>query len=278
MSKRLRDHLRSNLVGYLGVFLALSGTAYATHPGGDNTIDSGDIINSQVRTADVGNNQVRTLDVRDDTLAGGGLAAADLAPASVASSELATNAVPNDGVGDDGSTKLATDSVDFLEIQANAVRSFNVQSESLTGSDITGLTGADITDGSVGAADLSAAALGARAYGRVSATGVLTRSKNVTSVSHPDNGLYCIDPASGIDVATAVLIVGPDRNGNGTDSVAENVSVVSWESTGGACPAGTLKVLTNVYNGDATDDDDGGGNTIGDDLLPDDEPFAFTIP
>jgi hypothetical protein len=51
----------------------LSGTAYATHPGGDNTIDSGDIQDGQVRS----------VDVRDDTLAAGGLQAADLRADSV---------------------------------------------------------------------------------------------------------------------------------------------------------------------------------------------------
>ena len=29
MSSRIRDHLRSNVVGYVAVFIALSGTAFA---------------------------------------------------------------------------------------------------------------------------------------------------------------------------------------------------------------------------------------------------------
>ena len=52
MSKLARDHIRSNLVGYVAVFLALTmGTAYATHPGGADTISAEDIINGQVKSS-----------------------------------------------------------------------------------------------------------------------------------------------------------------------------------------------------------------------------------
>jgi hypothetical protein len=288
MSNRIHAHLRSNVVGYVAVFLALTGTAYATHPGGADTISTGDIIDGQVRTGDVGNDQIRAVDVRDDTLAGGGLTAPDLAPGSVASSELATNAIPSDGTGDDGSTKLATDSVNWLELAFGSVRTQTVLDNSLTGgdlsdnsvtgADVTSLTGTDITDGTIGVVDLSTSATGARAWGRVSAAGVLTRSKNVTSVTHPDVGQYCIDPASSIPASTAVLIVSPDRNGSSQDQVARRFPLIAWESSGAVCPPDTLKVLTNLYDGDETDDDDGGGNTTGDSISPDDEPFAFTIP
>ena len=80
MSTRISAHVRSNVVGYIAIFLfALGGSAYATHPGGKKTIDSVDIIDDEVFSADVAN----------DTLAGGGLAAADLRPDSVGTSEVA---------------------------------------------------------------------------------------------------------------------------------------------------------------------------------------------
>jgi endosialidase-like protein len=95
MSERIGEHIRSNVVGYIALFLALSmGTAYATHPGGANTISSADLINGAVRTADINDtNGVRSADVRNDTLAGGGLAATDLGPGAVATSELVNGAV-----------------------------------------------------------------------------------------------------------------------------------------------------------------------------------------
>jgi hypothetical protein len=61
--------------------------------------------------------------------AGGGLAGnypnPTIAANAVGPTQLQTNAVPNDGSGADGSTKLATNSVNFLEIGPNAVRDFN---------------------------------------------------------------------------------------------------------------------------------------------------------
>ncbi len=69
----------ANVLATLALFVALGGTALATHPGGNNTIDSGDIVKDQVRSSDV----------RDDSLGGGGLKASDLRANSVAGNEVA---------------------------------------------------------------------------------------------------------------------------------------------------------------------------------------------
>jgi hypothetical protein len=66
----------------IAVFLVLSGgTAVALS--GSNTVFSDDIVDNEVRSADV----------RNDTLAGGGLAAADLQASSVGTSEVALNSL-----------------------------------------------------------------------------------------------------------------------------------------------------------------------------------------
>jgi hypothetical protein len=173
----IRDHLRSNVVGYIALFVAMSGTAAALD--GSNTVFSDDIVNGQVKTNDISNsNGVRSADVRDDTLEDGGLAPADLAPNSVGSSELATDAVGNAeilggavgtneiaalgvlgrNIGTDevlsrhiandavNSNELATDSVDRLEISQDAVGA----AEIATG----GVGAAEVTDGSLGAIDV----------------------------------------------------------------------------------------------------------------------------
>ena len=89
----IRTHLRSNVVGYLALFVALSGTAVALPA--TNTVFSDDIVNGEVQSKDISDtNGVRSADVRDDDKNGGGLAAIDLARGSVGSSEIAT-----DGVG-----------------------------------------------------------------------------------------------------------------------------------------------------------------------------------
>ena len=68
MPSRIRTHVRSNLVGYLALFVALGGTA-AGLPG-RNTVDSGDIKNANVKSVDIKDNTLKGADVRTDTLAG----------------------------------------------------------------------------------------------------------------------------------------------------------------------------------------------------------------
>ena len=173
----IRDHLRSNLIGYIALFcFAMSGTATALD--GSDTVFNDDIVNGHVKTNEISNsNGVRSADVRDDTLDGGGLAPADLAADSVGSSELATDAVGNAellggsvgtfeiaalgvlgrNIGVDeitsgkiandavNSNELATDSVDRLEISQDAVGVVEIA----TG----GVGAAEVTDGSLGAID-----------------------------------------------------------------------------------------------------------------------------
>src|SRR4051794_33328652 len=70
---RFRNHIRSNVVGYIAIFLfAMSGTAIALD--GSNTVFSDDIVNGQVKSADIGNQQVQSVDVKDETLTGADVA------------------------------------------------------------------------------------------------------------------------------------------------------------------------------------------------------------
>jgi len=121
MSAGFRDHIRSNVVGYVALFFAL-GTGSAVALSGSNTVFSDDIVDNEVKSADV----------RDDTLSGGGLAAADLRPNSVGTSEVAADSL---GAGD-----LAPNSVGTSEVADN----------SLTGSDIV-----EASLGSVGSANFA---------------------------------------------------------------------------------------------------------------------------
>jgi hypothetical protein len=49
----IRNHLRSHVVGYVALFVALSGTAAPPPPGGADTISTEDIINGSIDTATV---------------------------------------------------------------------------------------------------------------------------------------------------------------------------------------------------------------------------------
>ena len=136
----------------------------------------------------------------------------------------------------------------------------------------------EVANGSIASADLAPAARGARAYGRVSSLGVLSRSKNVVSVTSPETGIHCIKFAASIDPSTAVLIVGQDFSNTGTIPAVDNASVVGWDAFGIGCPSGTFSVQTYLYNGDSTDDNDGSGTSTGDDLFARNESFAFAVP
>jgi hypothetical protein len=82
VSAKVRAHIRSNIIGYIALFFALS-TGSAVALSGSNTVFTDDIVDNQVYSADV----------RNDTLSGGGLGAADLKAASVGTSEVALNSL-----------------------------------------------------------------------------------------------------------------------------------------------------------------------------------------
>ncbi len=58
MLSRFRDHFHSNVVGYLALFVALGGTAYAI-----NTVGSSDVVNESLLSEDIKNLQVNTSDL-----------------------------------------------------------------------------------------------------------------------------------------------------------------------------------------------------------------------
>jgi hypothetical protein len=89
MSAKLRTHIRSNIIGYVALFFALS-TGSAVALSGSNTVYTDDIVDNQVYSADV----------RNDTLTGGGLAAADLKPSSVGTSEVVNNSLTGTDVSE----------------------------------------------------------------------------------------------------------------------------------------------------------------------------------
>ncbi len=169
MATRVREHIRSNVWGIAAMFVALSGTAYASHPGGANTISTGDIINDQVFTQDLANNNMTSLDIRDDTLGSGGLQAIDLRADSVGTSEIADDAVtaleiagnavgPAEIVTDAvNSSEIAIDSVDADEIIANAVGTTEISSDAVNSSKIIngGVSNTDIATAAVGSDELS---------------------------------------------------------------------------------------------------------------------------
>ena len=115
MSARIGSFIRHNVLGLVAIFIALSGTAYATHPNGANTISTGDIIDGQVQNADLGSGAVTGAKVFPSTLdcskvAPSGLTGFDIAADSLTSSDIGTGAVASSEVADGslGTAEFAT--------------------------------------------------------------------------------------------------------------------------------------------------------------------------
>ncbi len=148
MSGRIREHLRSNVVGYIALFcFAFSGTAVALD--GANTVFTDDIVN----------NAVRSEDVRDDTLAGGGLAHRDLGPNSVASSEVVDNSLGAIDLAADsvGTSEVSTDSLLAEDLNTSAVGSDEVAVDSLLQTDLgaSSVASSEVATDSLGVSDLA---------------------------------------------------------------------------------------------------------------------------
>jgi hypothetical protein len=153
MSRAIREHIRSNVVGYIAIFMfAIGGTAYGLD--GTNTVDSGDIIN----------NEVRSPDVRDDTLANGGLQAVDLRADSVGTSEVAPDSLDASDLNADsvGTSEVADESLGSADLGISSVGSGEVALDSLGAADLSvGSVGAsEVADESLGSADLAPDSVG----------------------------------------------------------------------------------------------------------------------
>jgi hypothetical protein len=97
-------HIRSNLIGYLALFVALGGTAWAAGPlAPRNSVNSAAIVNGQVKRA-------------------------DLAASAVNSAKVSQNAI--------GTSKVLDNSLLAQDLAPNAIDSSRVADNSLTGADI----------------------------------------------------------------------------------------------------------------------------------------------
>ena len=154
MSARIRDHIRSNVIGYVALFFALS-TGSAVALSGSNTVFTDDIVD----------NHVRSEDVRNDTLAGGGLTAVDLRPGSVGTSEVADESL---GAGDlaagsVGTSEVVADSLAAGDLAPGSVASSEVAADSLAAGDLApgSVGGSEVAADSLGSGDLAAGSVGA---------------------------------------------------------------------------------------------------------------------
>jgi hypothetical protein len=116
---RFSNHIRQNIYGLVAIFIALTmGTAYATHPGGTNTISTDDIQNQAVTTPKIATRAVETGKIQDQAVTNAKVALESItnnriAPNAVNSGRLANGAVITNKLADGAVTtpKLADGAV-----------------------------------------------------------------------------------------------------------------------------------------------------------------------
>jgi hypothetical protein len=106
LSERIRQHLQGNVVGYVALFVALSGTALALP--GHKTVKSDDLANGAVKSKAIADGSVKTTKIGNAAVTSGKLADASVTPQKVAASAVGATALADGAVT---SAKLADDSV-----------------------------------------------------------------------------------------------------------------------------------------------------------------------
>ena len=147
MTRQLRRRLTfANVCSLIALVVALgTGSAYAA-----NTIGSSDIIDESIQSVDIKNGEVRQGDIND-----GGVTSHKIADGTVANSDIATGAIGSNSVLDESltSSDLGTDSVGATEIADSSIDSGEIVDNSLFA--------ADLAPNSVGSSEIAADAVGA---------------------------------------------------------------------------------------------------------------------
>ena len=213
MSKTIRAHLRSNVVGYVAIFLfAMSATAIALP--GSNTVFTDDIVNGEVQSPDIGTNEVTSADIANGTVA-----TQDMATDGVTNPDIADDAVGTAEIGDGEVTSadVFDASLTGVDLANNSVSGDDIQNETLTTNDLQGnsVQTDEIENETIGSSDIGPAAVGASEVG----DGVVARVG--AGVNAPggaaENGAYTVVNASSSCNAGEELIGGsgqwsPDNN------------------------------------------------------------------
>jgi trimeric autotransporter adhesin len=142
MSHRIANHIRSNVIGYIALFLfAMGGSAYALDGPlpGQNQVGSDDIINGEVKTADIGAGEVKNGDIGAFEIK-----ANNIAPDSLGGAKIADRSVKNAdlGLGASSSNTIADGGIQGIDVKANTLTGAQIDEStlfndnSLTGSDI----------------------------------------------------------------------------------------------------------------------------------------------
>jgi hypothetical protein len=212
MANRISEHLRGNIVGYIALFLALTGgTAYALD--GTNTVFSDDIVDGQVKAADLHTDSVGGVKVTDGSLTG-----ADFADRSIGGQKIGTETLAGANVADGSlfGSDIANESISAQDIGTHAVGASEVDPAGFVSSDIgqvspsdprygipsNAIQGAEVSDNSLSGADIDESSLDTpeAAYARVDDRVALPSSGERTIASRT------VEPGSYVVLAKSSLL------------------------------------------------------------------------
>ena len=200
MSSAIREHLRSNIVGYIAIFMfAIGGTAFAIDGPlpGQNQVGSQDIINGEVQQPDiglqaVGTDQIKNNEVRSPDIKNGEVTTDDVLDETLTGADVLNNSI-------DG-TDITNETLTTNDLQSNSVQFDEIEDETIR------------------KADIGPAAVGASEVG----DGVVTRTGTAVTVpgGAAQNGAYDVGTATAACNAGEELIGGngfwtPDDNSSG---------------------------------------------------------------
>ena len=174
MARRLPRQLTfANVCSSIALTVALgTGGAYAA-----NTIGSADIIDESIQSVDIKNGEVKTPD-----LLASGVTSGKIADGAVANADIATGAVDSNSVLDESltSSDLATNSVNATEIADGSIDSGEIVNDSLFSQDLAAnsVGSSEIAGDAVGASEVANESLtlsdiaGAGTSGSISLSGI----------------------------------------------------------------------------------------------------------
>jgi hypothetical protein len=133
VSGRIREHIRSNVVGYVCIFWLMTGTALAAQHLPANSVTSKSIGRGQVRTADIATGAVTGPKIRD-----GAITAADVRTDALTGGQIdeSTLNVPGDGAGHGPAGGDLTGTYPNPSVAPNAIDGTQIFDNSLKGTDI----------------------------------------------------------------------------------------------------------------------------------------------
>src|SRR3954464_2467965 len=151
MQHTISNHIRSNVIGYIALFLfAMGGSAYALDGPlpGQNQVGSEDIIDGEVKTADIGTGEVKngdigTFQVNANSVAPDSLGSAKIAPRSVKNSDL--------GLGASSSNTIADGGIQGIDVKNNTLTGAQIDESTLSGIPSTNAWNLDGNSGTTGA-------------------------------------------------------------------------------------------------------------------------------